>query len=37
LLTAFANISIFVRFEETKDPWNYEYDMLESQVLELAK
>lgn len=37
LLAAFAIISIFVRFAESKDPWNYEYDMPESQVLELAK
>lgn len=37
LLAAFAIISIFVRFTESKDPWNYEYDMPESQVLELRK
>ena len=37
LLAAFAIISIFIRYAESKDPWNYEHDMPESQVLELAK
>lgn len=37
LLAAFAIISIFVRYADSKDPWNYEHDMPESQVLELAK
>lgn len=37
LLAAFAIISIFARYAESKDPWDFEYDMPESQVAELAK
>lgn len=37
LLAAFAIISIFDRYAESKDPWDFEYDMPESQVAELAK
>lgn len=32
LLAAFAIISIFIRYSDSKDPWNYEHGMPESQI-----
>lgn len=36
LLAFFAILSIFVRFTDLKDKWNYEYDMPESEVIALG-
>lgn len=32
LLCIFALISVFIRFSDAKDPWNFEHDLPESQV-----
>ncbi len=37
LLAAFAILSVFVRYADSKDPWNFEYDMPESEVASLHK